>query len=176
MANRAGNRIKDRPEFQSKPKPLTFPPDASVAEAVKAMSEKNYGSVVVTDSDRKVIGMVTERDIMKRIVNAGRDPAKTKLSDIMTKNPRVASEDDDVLEWLRIMSNERFRRLPIVDSEGRIESILTQGDFVSYTWPDLAYQAKELARATIFKNFNLFLIGGGLIICVIAMIALFRTF
>ncbi|MEM6460347.1 MAG: CBS domain-containing protein [Pseudomonadota bacterium] len=175
MTNRPGNRIMDRPEYQSKPKPLTFLPDETVAVAVKEMSERDYGSVVIIDDDRRVIGLVTERDIMKRIVNVERDAKSTKLSEIMTADPRVARETDDLLEWLRIMSNERFRRLPIVDAEGRIESIFTQGDFVSYTWPDLIYQAKEITRATLFKYFNPIIIVASILVFLIALIALLRT-
>ena len=81
-------------------------------------------------------------------------PKTTKLEDIMTPNPRVANENDDVVEWLRIMSNDRFRRLPVVDSTGKIKAIFTQGDFVSYTWPDLIFQAKQLAKASFLKGFS----------------------
>ena len=72
----------------------------------------------------------------------------------MTANPRVGKEDDEVLSWLRTMSNDRFRRLPVVDNQGRIKSIFTQGDFVSYTWPDLLYQATQMTKASITKHFN----------------------
>ena len=87
-------------------------------------------------------------------------PKTTKLGDIMTPNPRVANENDNVLDWLRIMSNDRFRRLPVVDADGKIKVIFTQGDFVSYTWPDLIYQASQLAKASFMKgfSFNTFLI------------------
>ncbi len=168
-------RLKDRPEFRSKPRPLCLGPDASVAEAVAAMSEKNYGSVIVTDGDDKVIGVMTERDVMKKLVNAGRDAQQTKLSDIMTPDPRVAREDDDLLDWLRIMSNERFRRLPIVDAEGRIKAVMTQGDFVSYTWPDLVYQARMIARATIGRNWGIVLVGGAVLLWVLAVIIIIAS-
>ena len=72
----------------------------------------------------------------------------------MTENPRVANENDSVLDWLRIMSNDRFRRLPVIDKSGRIKVIFTQGDFVSYTWPDLIYQATQMTKASITKHFN----------------------
>lgn len=165
-----GMTLKDRPEFKSKPKPLCFPPDASVSEAVAQMTEKNFGSVVVVDSDQKVVGIATERDVMKKLVHAGKDAATTKLSEIMTHDPRLARETDDVVDWLRIMSNERFRRLPVVDEAGRIQVIFTQGDFVSYTWPDLIYQAKELAKASVGRNYPVWLIGGGIMLYSILMI------
>jgi signal-transduction protein with cAMP-binding, CBS, and nucleotidyltransferase domain len=139
------------------------------------MSEMNYGSVMVIDDDRKVIGVVTERDIMKKLVNGALDPSKTKLSEIMTREPRLAKETDDLVDWLRIMSNERFRRLPVVDEDGRIKAVFTQGDFVSYTWPDLMGQAKELAKASVFRNWPLFLIGGGIMLYSLLMIIVVRS-
>lgn len=174
-AQRPGSRLMDRPEYKSKLKPLTRPPEGTVFEAVSAMSEKNYGSVIIVDADEKVIGVVTERDVMNKLVGKGLDAKTTKLSDIMTENPRLARETDDMVDWLRIMSNERFRRLPVVDSEGRIKAVFTQGDFVSYTWPDLLYQMKSIATATITKNWAPFLIGGGVALYSLIMVIVLRS-
>ena len=95
-----------------------------------------------------------KRDILKKLVNQKLAAEKTKLEKIMTPNPRVGREDDEVLSWLRTMSNDRFRRLPVVDNQGKIKAIFTQGDFVSYTWPDLLYQATQMTKASITKHFN----------------------
>lgn len=169
-APRKGNRLMDRPEYTSKPAPLVRPPSATVFEAVSAMSEKNYGSVVVVDEQERVIGMVTERDIMNKLVGKGLDAKATPLSEIMTPNPRMARPTDDMLDWLRIMSNERFRRLPVVDENGKIDTVFTQGDFVSYTWPDLMYQLKSMARATVSKNFDAMVILGGVALYTLILI------
>lgn len=167
---RAGNRLMDRAEYKSKTKPLTGPPEMIVADAVAAMSDKNYGCVIVTDGDDKVLGVVTERDIMNKLVGKGLDAKTTKLSDIMTADPRVARETDDMLDWLRMMSNERFRRLPVVDSDGRIKAVFTQGDFVSYTWPDLMGQMRSILKAQTAGNFHYLLIGGAIVIYALAMV------
>ncbi len=172
--DRVGMQLRDRPEFKSKPKPVTFREDATVAEAVAVMSAKNFGAVVVVDDDEKVIGVVTERDIMIKIVNAGRDPKQTKLGDIMTREVKVARETDDVLDWMRVMSNERFRRLPVVDADGRIMAVFTQGDFVSYTWPDLLHQAKQLALATMGRSYHLWMILGGVLLYTLLMVLVLR--
>jgi CBS-domain-containing membrane protein len=119
--------------------------------------------------------MVTERDILKRLVNRDRDPKETKLSEIMTEKPRVARADDDLLEWLAIMSNERFRRLPIVDEHGRVISIMTQGDFVSYTWPDLLQNAKRLTSATVSNNYQIMLVLGGVLVYSVALIGVLQA-
>ena len=170
LSDRPGNRLMDRPEYKSKPKPLTRGPDVSVHDAVAAMSDKNYGSVMVVDDADKVIGVVTERDVMNKLVGKGLDAKTTKLRDIMTADPRLARETDDLIDWLRIMSNERFRRLPVVDADGRIKAVFTQGDFVSYSWPDLVYQARSMATATVTKNWPYFLIGGGIALYSIIMV------
>ena len=154
METRKGGRLIDRPEYKSKPKPVIFLGKDKVFQAITVMADKNYGSVVIVDTKEKVIGIVTERDIVKKLVKNNMSPKTTKLEDIMTPNPRVANENDDVVEWLRIMSNDRFRRLPVVDSTGKIKAIFTQGDFVSYTWPDLIFQAKQLAKASFLKGFS----------------------
>jgi CBS domain-containing protein len=169
-ADRPGNRLMDRPEYRSKQHPLTCSPDTSVFDAVAMMSEKNYGAVIVIDAEKKVIGVVTERDVMNKLVAKELDARGTVLSDIMTANPRLARETDDLIDWLRIMSNERFRRLPVVDDNGQIKAVFTQGDFVSYTWPDLIYQMKSIATATVSKNWPVFLIGGGIALYSLLMV------
>ena len=161
-AIRPGNRLMDRPEYRLKQQPLTCTVNTSVFDAVLMMSEKSYGAVIIIDGNKKVIGVVTERDVMNKVVGKELNAKKTVVGDIMTPNPRLARETDDLIDWLRIMSNERFRRLPVVDSNGHIKAVFTQGDFVSYTWPDLMYQMKSMATATVSKNWAVFLIGGGI--------------
>lgn len=145
-------KIKDRPEYGNKPKPLTCGPSTSVINAVKLMAEKNYGSIIVTDKSDKVLGIMTERDIFKRVMAAELDPSKTKVKDVMSSEIRKANEDDSLADWLRIMSNERFRRLPVVDANDKLVSVMSQGDFVSYTWPQLLNQAATLTKSTLSKN------------------------
>ena len=171
MEMRKGGRLIDRPEFKTKPQPITFLGKDKVSKAIDIMTEKNYGSVVIVDSKNKVVGIVTERDIVKKLVKNNMSPKTTKLEDIMTPNPRVANENDDVIDWLRIMSNDRFRRLPVVDDKGTIKAIFTQGDFVSYTWPDLIYQVSQMTKATLSKHFNITAILVMIMIYSIAIIA-----
>ena len=176
METRKGGRLIDRPEFNTKPKPVTFLGKDKVSQAIAVMADKNYGSVVIVDSKDKVVGIVTERDIVKKLVNNNMSPKTTKLEDIMTLNPRVANENDDVVDWLRIMSNDRFRRLPVVDADGKIKVIFTQGDFVSYTWPDLIFQASQLAKASFMKGFSINTLLIFMVIYGVALIAAMKAF
>lgn len=164
-------KIKDRVEFAQKPRPLTCGPETTVAEAVARMSKLNYGSIVVTDPEGRPKGLFTERDVMRRLVDKGLDAKTTKVSDVMSAEIRVAREEDDLRDWLRIMSNERFRRLPVVDAEGKLISIMTQGDFVSYTWPEIAKQAGTLARATYASNYQMFFIIGAILVYSLVLVA-----
>ena len=79
------------------------------------------------------------------------NPKTTKLKQIMTSPVKVAKKDDNLLSWLRQMSNERFRHVPVVDKDGKLINVMSQGDFVSYTWPNLMYQVKEVAKENYFK-------------------------
>ena len=149
-----GMIISERPEFQSKPAPLTCAPDESVLGASKRMADRNYGSIIVVDEQRRVLGLLTERDILRRVVAVERDPTRTTISDIMTRELRIARASDDVVGWLRLMSNERFRRLPVVDDQERLINVITQGDFVSYTWPDLLNQTRTLVKQSFGGTFS----------------------
>lgn len=161
-------KIKDRPEFNRKSAVLTFGPDETVFNAIKVMSEKNYGASVVVDREDKPIGVVTERDFMRRLIARELDPKTTRLSEIMTKDLKLARADDDLLDWMRQMSNDRFRRLPIVDEQGKLVGIMSQGDFVSYTWPQLGQRVTQQARATFDLNPSMFVAMAGIAVFLLA--------
>ena len=166
-------RIGDRPEFSRKAAVMTFGPDEMVAVAVHAMSEKNFGAAVITGADRKPLGIVTERDFMRRLLDKGLDPKKTPLRSIMTTDLKLAKADDNLLDWLRQMSNDRFRHLPVVDEGGTLIGLMSQGDFVSYTWPELINRVKEQARATFDINPSMLtFLGVGILLVLMAMVVL----
>ena len=144
-------KISERPEFKSKKPPLTFKENDSVFNAVKSMAKDNFGSVVIVDDKRNVRGIVTEKRFDEKGDPKFYEPKTTKLKDIMTRPVKVASKDDDLIVWLRQMSNERFRHVPVVDKTGKLINVMSQGDFVSYTWPNLLYQVKEIAKENYFK-------------------------
>jgi len=168
-------RIKDRPEFKRKSAVLAFGPEEPVLGAIAVMSQRNYGAAVIVDGENKPLGIATERDFMKRLLNEGRDPLQTRLADIMTTDLRVARAEDDLLDWLRQMSNDRFRHLPIVDEDGRLISIMSQGDFVSYTWPELMSRVREQARATFDLSPSLFMTLAGVIVFMLAVIVILQV-
>jgi CBS domain-containing protein len=169
------SKIKDRPEFRSKAPVMTFPPDATVSTAVRAMSEKNYGAAVVVDASRKPVGIVTERDFMRRLIDKGLDPAVTPLSAIMTRDLKIGRAEDAMIDWIRQMSNERFRHVPIVDEQGILINIMSQGDFVSYSWPEMMLLMKDDAVRSIGSKYQGLIILAGILVYSAALIFILRA-
>lgn len=145
-------KISELPEFRNRSKLLTLGAETSVLDASRAMAEKNYGSVVITDAAGKLEGIFTERDVLRRIVAKGVDPAATTLGEVMTRDVKTASIDDEVLACLRQMSNGRFRHLPLVDETGALQGMVSQGDFVAFTWPELMSRAATNTKALLFGS------------------------
>jgi signal-transduction protein with cAMP-binding, CBS, and nucleotidyltransferase domain len=93
------------------------------------------------------------------------------LRDIMTSDLKLAKPEDDLLDWLRQMSNDRFRHVPVVGEDGRVLTIMSQGDFVSYTWPQLLIRLREQAKATFDLSPSMFAAFGGAVLFFLAVIA-----
>jgi CBS domain-containing protein len=108
----------------------TMTPDDTVVLAAQAMDELNVGVIPVCQGE-KLVGMVTDRDIVVRGVAQQRDPQSTKLADVMSASVRTAHEDDDVDEVLSEMSRSQIRRLPVVDQQERLVGIITLGDIAA---------------------------------------------
>ncbi len=148
-------KIKDKPDFATKPKPISFAGTETVRTALNAMCEQNIGSIVIVDSAGNISGIVTERDMLTRVLYRNADLDQTQLTEIMSTEVRVAKEDDDALDWIHIMFNERFRHLPIVNDEGKLVNLMSQGDFVAYTWPDLYERVKQDLKGQFAKLLRL---------------------
>lgn len=108
----------------------TLRPDDNLVAASQAMEELNVGAVPVCEGDR-LVGMVTDRDIVVRAVAQEMDLRQCKLGDIMSAHVRTVREDDDVHEVLREMSQAQVRRLPVVDSRDHLVGIVSLGDIAT---------------------------------------------
>lgn len=108
----------------------TVKPEASVTDCAKLMCEKHIGCVPVCDDNKKVVGIVTDRDILLRSVACDKDSCKTPVSEVMSTKVFCCDCNSDVEEAEKIMSQEQIRRIPIVDS-GKIVGILTLGNLAA---------------------------------------------
>lgn len=111
--------------------PATVNPETSVREAARIMQREDTGIVPVVDqSSRKLIGVITDRDIAIRIVADGRD-AGSPVSEAMSKGALVTVEPDaNVDDAMERMADEQVRRIPIVDDRGTLIGIVSQADIV----------------------------------------------
>ncbi len=141
--------IQDLPEFKNKPQPFALDGNQIVSKAIEVMAKKDIGSVVIIDDNNIVKGIVTERDLLRRLVGGRLDPDKITLSEIMTKDPLSARLSDDHTDWLRAMSNKRFRHLPIVDDNGKLINLMSLGDFISHSWPELLLMFKNKTKDSL---------------------------
>jgi CBS domain-containing protein len=105
-------------------------PQDTVVLAAQAMDELNVGVIPVCEGD-KLVGMVTDRDIVVRGVAQAGDTKSMKLVDVMSTNVRCAHEDEDVDEVLEEMAQAQIRRMPVVDEDERLVGIITIGDIAA---------------------------------------------
>ena len=109
---------------------ITVDISKSVKEAAELMSSKNVGCLLVEEEGR-IKGIITERDIVRRIVATGRDPEKVKIGDIMTSPIVVVSPEATVEEAAKVMVMYKIRRLPVVE-EGKLVGLVTTTDLANY--------------------------------------------
>ena len=107
--------------------PETLPESTTVREAAEAMRANDIGDVVVVDDNGKLSGILTDRDIVVRVVAEGRDPRVTRIGDIASRDLTAVSPDDPVDRAVQLMRDKAIRRLPAVD-KGKPVGIVSIGD------------------------------------------------
>lgn len=118
---------------------FTLQRTASVAEAAQMMETHNIGIVAVLEGER-LVGVFSERDVVRRVLNRGRDPLGTTVGDVMTANLVVAGPDDDCQAAMRTMDYANIRHLPVVE-DGRMVSMLSIRDLMRV---DMARLTEEI--------------------------------
>lgn len=112
-------------------------PGDSIRRAAQLMDELNVGAIPVCDG-RRLVGMITDRDITVRATAAGRNPEATPVSDAMSGEVRWCFLDDDVEDAARTMSDVQIRRLPVVDQDQHLMGIVSLGDLATDKAGDVA--------------------------------------
>jgi len=105
-------------------------PDQTVQEAAQKMSEEDTGVLPVAQDDR-LVGMVTDRDLAVRVLAEGKDPADTKVSEVMTPDVKYVFEDQDVQEVSENMAEQQLRRMPVLNRDKRLVGIVSLGDLAT---------------------------------------------
>jgi CBS domain-containing protein len=112
--------------------PICVTPDTSLADAARIMKDENIGVVPVVDSEtsRRLVGILTDRDIAVRAVAEGRDGTTTSVGHIMTADVRTSTATDSINDVMELMGREQVRRIPVVDDRGALVGIIAQADIV----------------------------------------------
>jgi CBS domain-containing protein len=115
--------------------PVSVPPDAMVFDAAKTMSEKDIGDVLVQDNGKVCI--VTDRDVVVRVIAKGRDPKTTPVRDVCSTNVETVSPDTPIATAVGLMRDKAIRRLPVVE-DGKPVGIVSLGDLAERQDPNSA--------------------------------------
>lgn len=105
-------------------------PECSTEECAKLMGENHIGCVPVCDNSNKVVGIVTDRDILLRTIGCGKEVKNTKISDIMTCNVTSCTPETDLTEAEKLMKENQIRRIPVMENN-KVIGILTLGDLAT---------------------------------------------
>jgi len=148
--------MKKCSEVMTKNPACCLPSDA-VSQVAQWMKRENVGSIPVVESEqsKKLIGIVTDRDLALKVVADGRDAKTTKVADVMTRTIITCHADDDVQKAVDAMAKNQLRRIPVVDSESKIVGIIAQADVATRVdQPEgTARMVKDISQPTK-KNFR----------------------
>ena len=131
--------------------PVCCLPNDSVAKTAALMKSENIGSLPVIENEqtRKLVGIVTDRDLALKVVAEGRDPQTTKVEAVMTHNVVTCRAEDDLQKALDAMAKHQLRRIPVVDNDNKILGIIAQADVATRVdQPEkTAEMVKEISQA-----------------------------
>lgn len=119
-------------------------PGVSAHEAVKLMVDKNIGALVVVDDDGRVVGLVSERDVVRKLVLAARSAPDTVLADIMVSPVMYVRPQQTSDECMTLMTLHRLRHLPVLDDGGQLIGLISIGDLVKATIADHKFIIEQL--------------------------------
>ena len=135
-------RIKDVIHAKARQDVVTISPEATVRELIALLAEHNVGALVVSDDGERVSGIVSERDVVRRL-HADEAVLDTAVSQIMTADVRTCSVDDGVTDLMQTMTEHRIRHVPVV-ADGRLTGIISIGDVVKSRIGELEFERDQL--------------------------------
>lgn len=127
-----GALVRDTVRLLAPSEPIKMREETSVLDAIVQMADKRRSSVVIVDAAGRMIGIFTERDLLRRVAVAGRDPRTTRLAEVMTREPEALSPDDLIAYAINRLHHASYRTLPLVDAQHRPIGIMTVNDVVQW--------------------------------------------
>src|SRR6516225_2158002 len=135
---------------------VTIKPTATLCDAAEILNEHGIGAVVITGAERRVLGILSERDIVRTLAHKARVAGGYQLSDepvekVMTRQVVTCKESDTVLELMERMTFGKFRHLPVME-DGRLVGIVSIGDVVKHRLAQMALESNALREEPNLKS------------------------
>jgi CBS domain-containing protein len=124
---------------------VTVKPGDTVEAMLEVLAEHKIGAVVVSADGSSIDGIVSERDVVRQLVSAGREMLGRAVSDIMTTEVQTAGLEDDLVDIATSMTNGRFRHMPVVVG-GRLSGIVSLGDVVKHRLEEIQAERDQLIK------------------------------
>ncbi len=121
----------------------TVGPEATVFESLQLLAEHDVGALVVLDAGGELIGLISERDYARKVILKGRSSRDIRVGEVMTANPTCVDSKQSVLHCMRLMTEGRYRHLPVVE-QGQLAGIVSLGDVVKSVIEDQRSTIEEL--------------------------------
>lgn len=122
-------------------------PGEKVSAAAARMRQHNVGTLLVLDAERKPVGIVTDRDLALRVLGEGRDPARTRVADVMTGHPSTLHLETPLDAALSAMQRLGVRRMPVVGARGVVAGMVSVDDLLAALVPQLTDLCRVLAHS-----------------------------
>jgi CBS domain-containing protein len=122
---------------------LTIEPTATLAAAVKILGQRRIGALVVTGADRRIVGIISERDIVRVLDEKGTAVLDTPVAEAMTRKVVTCTQGETIAEIMERMTGGKFRHVPVVE-QGRLVGIISIGDVVKARLGELAQEHEAL--------------------------------
>ena len=122
---------------------LTIEPTAALSAAIKLLAERRIGALVVTGADHRIVGIISERDIVRVLVERGTEMLQSSVSEVMTRKVVSCGQNETIAEIMGRMTAGKFRHVPVVE-QGRLVGIVSIGDVVKARLEELEKEQDAL--------------------------------
>ena len=126
-------------------KVFTIGPNETLAQAIAKLAEHRIGALVVTNGDRKVVGILSERDVVRVMAKQGAAALEQSVRQVMTAKVKICNENHTINQVMEIMTQGRFRHLPI-EKNGQLDGIISIGDVVKKRIEEVEREAEEIKQ------------------------------
>lgn len=123
-------------------------PTETLGKAVEVLRDKRIGALVVTDAAGSLVGILSERDIVRKLADTPGKTLPQSVEDVMTREVQTCGRDEPLLSVLKRMTEGRFRHMPVVEG-GRLSGMLTIGDVIQYRLNELEHEALQLKQLIV---------------------------